>query len=271
MSYKVNLESYSEGDFPLDYPSNILTRGKIVPGKYALIPPLGRTSSSVPGFEECNITIVASPHYGAGFVEYLAEVPSGAKTTRRFGNGEGVESFVFSLSGNGEVEIGGRSELVEERGYAYSPASESIQLENNSGEPWQLLLHKQLYQPLEGYSARTVFGNLDDVEIEPLMGVKEVQEGDLLPVELGFDVNFHNMVYEPGAPVPYAANHLEEHGMFFLSGGGLYLIEGEWIHVKKGDFLWFGPYAIESYINGPEKTEYLISKGPTNRDISLKK
>ena len=63
------------------YPEGLLkTRAVIRPGEYAVIPPEGRVRNVIPGFEGCNMSIIASPKLGASFVQYVGTaLPAAAR------------------------------------------------------------------------------------------------------------------------------------------------------------------------------------------------
>ena len=99
----------------MPYPKGFLeSRAVIKPGIYTLIPPEGRVINSIPGFEGCKLTIIASPKYGASFVQYVGSVESGGKTTTKFVEDPEVETFIFVMDGHGElqVKIGNQTEKL---------------------------------------------------------------------------------------------------------------------------------------------------------------
>ena len=52
----------------MPYPKGFLeSRAVIKAGIYTIIPPEGRVINSIPGFEGCKLTIIASPKHGASF------------------------------------------------------------------------------------------------------------------------------------------------------------------------------------------------------------
>ncbi|MBT5487123.1 MAG: (S)-ureidoglycine aminohydrolase, partial [Deltaproteobacteria bacterium] len=49
----------------MPYPKGFLeSRAVIKPGIFTIIPPEGRVINSIPGFEGCKLTIIASPKHG---------------------------------------------------------------------------------------------------------------------------------------------------------------------------------------------------------------
>ena len=94
----------------MPYPTDILsTRAIVKHGSYAVIPPDGLVNNVVPGIEGCRVSIVASPKMGAGFVQYVIEVPKNAGTTRVFGDQENIETFLYVVSGHGTLGAAGKA------------------------------------------------------------------------------------------------------------------------------------------------------------------
>ena len=48
-------------------------------------------------------------------------------------------------------------------------------------------------------------------------------------------MNMHILKFKLGASHGYIETHVQEHGMYFLSGKGMYRVDDEWIPVKAGD------------------------------------
>lgn len=255
----------------MSYPDgNLTTRAIVEHGKYALIPPQGRVNNNVPGFEDCNISIIASPELGASFAQYVTEVLPGGKTTEIFG-GDGLETFIYTLEGKGKVTIEGQTEELTEGGYAYAPPTSGMEIKNESDDNWRVFMHKQAYEPLEGYSVRPVFGNSNDLEGEIYEDMENVFLKTFLPDEMGFDVNFYILTFETDGSHPFIETHMQEHGLYFLQGQGMYLLDDKWVPVEKEDYIWFGPYTPQAYYcTGRESTSYIYSKN-CNRDVPLKK
>ena len=254
----------------MSYPTDILsTRAVIKHGDYAVIPPMGLVNNVVPGIENCVVSIVASPRMGASFVKYIVQAqPDFGHTSKPFATEEGVESFLYCISGQGEVTVGGQSRQLSEGVYAYAPAGVGISF-SSASDPLKLVLYKQRYVPLEGFDARVVFGNAGEIEYRLYDGMENVLIKDLLPTDLGFDMNFHILSFLPGASHPYIETHVQEHGAYVLSGQGAYYLGGQWRMIKEGDFVWFGPFTTQgAYGVGRQPFTYVYSKD-CNRDVSI--
>lgn len=130
-------------------------------------------------------------------------------------------------------------------------------------------MYKQKYIPLEGHSAQPVFGNVHDLPVKHLDDMENVDLVDLLPTDLGFDMNFHILTFQPGGCHSFIETHVQEHGMYITSGEGVYRLGDDWIPVQREDFLWMGAFCQQCvYASGREPMSYIYSKD-CNRDVEL--
>lgn len=253
----------------MGYPNDLLTSRSIINhGSFALIAPEGLVNNVVPGFENCRISILASPKLGASFVDYIITMNKGGRTTKGFG-GNGIETFVYCIEGEIKVTIKNEEYIIESGGYVYCTPWETMNLENIYSNDSKIFLYKQKYQPLEDYEPWVVVSNIkeqDEVDYDNMANVKII---DFLPKDLAFDMNFHILTFYPGACHPFIETHVQEHGAYLLSGEGLYNLDNTWIPVKKNDYIWFGPYVPQCcYGVGRENLSYIYSKD-CNRDVIL--
>jgi (S)-ureidoglycine aminohydrolase len=254
----------------MGYPKDLLsTRAIIKPGKCVLIPPEGRVKNVIPNLEKCQASILASPDFGAKHAFYVIEVLAGGGTTKDFCE-KGVETFLFCRQGQGVVYVEGQPYQIKEGSYIFAPASQAVGFKNDSSASLKLIFYKQRYRPLEGYEAKLVIGNVNDITETNYDEMENVWIKDLLPAnDLGFDVNFHILSFAPGGCHPFIETHIQEHSMYILQGEGVYLIDDAWVPVKKEDFIWFGPFTPQAYYAaGRERTTYIYSKD-CNRDVAL--
>ena len=253
------------------YPQDILSSRAIIKhGNYALIPPTGLVNNVVPGIENSVVSILASPKLGASFAQYVVEAaPKTGHTSKPFAAEDGIESFLYCLDGTGKASVNGQQVSLSEGVYVYAPAGMGIFFENPSAKPLKLMLYKQRYIPLEGYKAHVVIGNASEMEYRIYDGMENVLIKDLLPTDIGFDMNFHILSFVPGGSHPFIETHVQEHGAYILSGEGAYYLGEEWRMIKKGDFVWFGPFTTQgAYGVGREPFTYVYSKD-CNRDVVL--
>ncbi len=256
----------------MPYPKGFLeSRAIIKPGVYTVIPPEGRVINSIPGFEGCQLTIIASPKHGASFVQYVGTVTPGGKTTALFVDDADVESFLFVMDGEGEldVSVGDQSEKLKAGSYSFAPPENGIEFENTSSSPVRILLYKQRYVPLNDLKPWIVFSNINEVPENIYDEMENVFLRDLLPNDLAFDMNMHTLKFNPDACHSFVETHVQEHGAYMLGGQGMYLLGEDWLQVKKEDFIWFGPFTQQgAYTTGREPFWYIYSKD-MNRDAEI--
>lgn len=256
----------------MPYPKGFLeSRAIVKPGLYTVIPPEGRVINSIPGFEGCKLTIIASPKHGASFVQYVGTVEPGGKTTHPFVDEDGIESFLFVMDGDGSltVTIEEQTETLKPGGYAFAPPKTGISFENTAEKPVRILLYKQRFVPLGDLQPWVVFGDINTIEEVIYDGMENVLLRDLLPNDAAFDMNMHTLSFMPAGCHPFVETHVQEHGAYVLGGQGMYLLGEDWIQLKKEDFIWFGPFTQQgTYATGREPFWYIYSKD-MNRDAAI--
>jgi (S)-ureidoglycine aminohydrolase len=253
----------------MGYPKDLLSSRAIVKhGSFAVLPPEGLVNNTIPGFDDCRISILASPKLGASFVHYLVTMGKGGKNLQGFG-GPGIESFAFCIDGQVRGSVGEQTFILAAGGYAYCPPGEKMRLENLADGEAKIVLYKQKYEELAGHHPWLVVGNVNDIPERIYDEMQNVKIVDLLPTDLAFDMNMHILTFEATGNHPFVETHVQEHGAYLLSGEGLYYLDDRWIPVKRGDYIWFGPYVPQAvYAVGREKLSYIYSKD-CNRDASL--
>ncbi|WP_414048942.1 (S)-ureidoglycine aminohydrolase [Macrococcus animalis] len=247
------------------------SRSIIKKDNFALITPDGLVNNVVPGFEDCDITILGSPRLGARFVDYLITVKNNGGNKQGFA-GEGIQSFVYVVYGAIKANIDGKEYKLNEGGYLYVPPHLKLTFENNNGgEDSRLFLYKKRYQEADNVGKpEIIHGNVNELKQEAYEGMDEVLIQDLLPKSLEFDMNIHILSFKPGASHGYIETHVQEHGAYILSGRGMYNLDNNWMPVDKGDYIFMGAYSPQAtYAVGlDEPFSYIYSKD-ANRDIEL--
>jgi (S)-ureidoglycine aminohydrolase len=254
----------------MGYPNDLLSSRSIIKhGKYALIAPEGLVNNVIPGFENCIISILGSPKLGASFVDYIVTMQKDGKNSDGFGGQEDVETFVYVIEGKIKAAAGEQEFVLEESGYLYCPPGTKMYLENNWGGDSRLFLYKQKYRPLEGRKPWVYSNHTNKIEYRIYDGMHNVNIKDLLPTDIDFDMNFHILSFDPAACHPFIETHVQEHGAYLLSGEGMYNLDNQWVPVKKGDYIFMGPYVHQAaYAVGKENLTYVYSKD-CNRDAAL--
>lgn len=251
------------------YPQDLLmSRAIIKRGNYALITPDGLVKNIIPGFENCDVTILSTPKLGATFVDYFVTLHQGGGNTQGFG-APGVETFLYVIDGAIKANAGEDSYALTRGGYLYCPPGEKMTFTNTHNGPSQLFLYKRRYSAVEGRAPWRVSGNVNQLERIHYEGMSNVILQDFLPKEIDFDMNMHILSFEPGASHGYIETHVQEHGAYILSGQGVYNLDNEWIPVKKGDYIFMGAYSLQAgYGVGGETFSYIYSKD-CHRDVEI--
>ena len=247
------------------------TRSVIKGGNYAVIEPDGLVKNTIPGFDNCAVTILASPKLGASFVDYLVTAEPGGGNKAGFG-AKGEEVFFYVFEGTVKVWNGEKEAELTEGGYIFCPEGTQLHFENTGSTAAKCFLYKRLYDRIEGHEAYTVIGNINEVEWVHYEGMEDVLVKDFLPAasDMGFDMNFHILAFKPGACHGYIETHVQEHGAYVYEGEGMYRLDDEWIPVKKGDYLFMGAYCPQAAygIGRHDLFAYIYSKD-CNRDVRL--
>lgn len=262
MSYLNNQTGYRE--------DLLSTRSIIKRENFCLIEPDGLVKNRIPGYCCCDVTILGSPSMGASFADYLVTVHGGGSNEAL--GGEGVETFLYVMEGTLDVKNQDAEGTLSKGGYLFSPAGKNISFVNNSKENTRLYVYRRRYEALKGYEPYTVMGNAEEREWISYEGMENCHIKDLLPSgeELGFDMNIHILKFTPGASHGYIETHIQEHGIYFLSGKGMYRADDQWIPVKKGDYLFLDAYCPQACygVGRDEDFVYIYSKD-CNREVLL--
>jgi len=247
----------------------LINRSVVKKNNYALIEPDGLVKNTLPGFENCDITILGSPKLGASFVDYLVTVLADGKNTQGFGD-EGVETLFYLLDGTLEMKADGKTYTMNKGGFIYCPPGTRLFFQNESQAPAKAFMYKRIYNRIEGHEPYVVTGNTESMEWTAYEGMADVLVKDFLPKDLAFDCNFHILSFKPGASHGYVETHVQEHGAYCLSGQGMYNLDNDWIPVQKGDYIFMSAYCLQACyaVGRDEEFAYVYSKD-CNRDVTL--
>jgi len=253
----------------MGYPKGILSSRSIIKkNNYSLIEPGGRVKNIVPGFDNCEMTILGSPKLGAGFVDYIVKMNPAGSNLKGFGGG-GTESFVYCIEGAVEASADEGVFELTDGGYLYCPPERKMYLKNAGAAACKLFLYKKKYVPLDDLKPWIICGNVNDIEFRDYEDMTNVHIKDLLPADQAFDMNMHILSFDPGGCHPMVETHYQEHGAYILSGEGVYNLDNEWIPVQKEDYLYMSAYSPQAaYGAGREPFSYIYSKD-CNRDAEL--
>lgn len=221
---------------------------------YALISPDSYVPSVLPGWTGGTSYIQLSATMGAGLNQWLVDLP---KSATGVGETFGYQLFLYVISG----QIIAQKEKISQGGFAYLPPGTSYQIKGLAKNS-RVLIFRKRYEPFAGFEAPKFFIGLEADCVEtPFLGDPQARLKTLIPDALGADMAVNIFTYDPGATLPFVETHVMEHGMFFLTGGGVYRLGDDWYPVSAGDAIWIAPYCPQWFIAaGPGPARYIYYK-----------
>lgn len=237
------------------------SRTRVCPN-YALMPLEGFPTSRLPGWADAQVKVLASPALGAGFVQYLIELPAGKSGT--FVADPAIETFAFVMNGTGSIG----DKTVGVGSFALLPPLMEFAIKAN--EPMTLMILRKRYERAPGIELfKPVFGNEAKIAKNVWADNPHSLLQTLIPDDVQYDLAMNIFTFDPGHGLPVVETHVMEHGLYFLQGKGMYFLGDRWMEVEADDFIWMGPYCPQSfYATGPTPSRYLYYKN-VNRAIAI--
>lgn len=234
-------------------PESGLTRN-VIKRNHALLTPDGHVASVLPGWTNCTPHVLISASLGAGFLQFLISLEA-----RTAGHGEtgNDEWFLYVVAGKAKVN----GSILAQGSFAYLPPQTGYEI-HGVVKGSQLLIFKKTYEPLPGQKTPGFYiGNEKQIPETPFLGDPHARLKTLIPDSLAQDMAVNIFTYDPGATLPFVETHVMEHGMLFLSGGGVYRLDADWYPVRAGDAIWIAPYCPQWFIAaGPQPARYIYYK-----------
>jgi (S)-ureidoglycine aminohydrolase len=242
-----------------------LTRS-VVKRSHALICPDGYIDSNVPGWTNCKVNVIISKEMGARLCQMLVTMNEDGKL---IGATRESQIFFFVIKGKCGVKVSGEERSLSAWQYMYVPIEKEYQL-NSELEGTQILTFHKEYEKLEGYGVpQVIIGDAAKVPGPEYLGDPALRLQVLLPDDLSFDMAVNIFTYDPGGHLPMVETHIMEHGLLYLQGQGVYMLDQQWYPVKKGDSIWMAPYCQQWFTAmGKEPAVYIYYKN-VNRFPSL--
>jgi (S)-ureidoglycine aminohydrolase len=222
---------------------------------HLLLTPDTFVRTALPGMKACMAVVHAGPAMGANFTQYTAEFESGGEL-----GPTATQRFLYVLEGQLKIEVDGRQNVLDARGYAYLPEGASHRVVATKTS--RAVVIEKHYEPHASFeSPRPIVSNEDAISSEPLDGDASLQVKHLLPDTMNFDFAVNSMVYQLGAALSIVEMHIMEHGLLMLEGGGIYRLGDSWYPVTAGDFIWMAPWCPQWFgAIGKSPAKYLIYK-----------
>jgi (S)-ureidoglycine aminohydrolase len=260
--------------------AELLTDRAIVTEAYTVIPKgvlRDIVTSNLPGFTNTRSWILARPidGFATTFSQLIVEIGPGGGAERPEQE-TGVEGVVFVTSGELELtlsrSLGSDPHVLGAGGYAYLAAGADWSLANRGAVPVSFHWIRKAYEPVDGIAPPASFVTSDAV-VEPreMPGTNGAWATSRFvdPDDLAHDMHVNIVTFQPGGSIPFAETHVMEHGLFVLEGKGVYRLNGDWVEVEAGDFMWLRAFCPQAcYAGGPGPFRYLLYKD-VNRQVRL--
>ena len=230
---------------------------------YALMPLEGFPVSRLPTWPDAAVKVLAAPALGAGFVQYLVDLPAGR--TGGFPTDPQLETFYYILSGSGQL-VAPIKRPITTGSFGLIPPGAPIGI--SATDAMSLIILRKRYEPAAGIELfKPILGNEADVPKQIWADNPHSRLQTLIPDDITFDFAMNIFTFDPGYGLPIVETHVMEHGLYFMQGKGMYFLGSKWMEVTASDFIWMGPFCPQSfYATGPTPSRYLYYKN-VNREI----
>jgi (S)-ureidoglycine aminohydrolase len=234
-----------------------LTRS-VVKQNHAVVSPDGYINSTVPGWTACTVNVIISEAMGAGLCQTLVTFGNGGELK---GYTKASQIFFYFVEGSCSAAVSGETKDLKKGQFVYVPVGKDYHFNNPQPGTQVLTFHKD-YEHLEGYHVPDVFfGDAASVPAPEYLGDPALRLQVLLPDDLAFDMAVNIFTYDPGGHLPMVETHIMEHGLLYLQGQGVYMLDHQWYPVKKGDSIWMAPYCQQWFTAmGKEPAVYIYYK-----------
>lgn len=211
----------------------------VVARNHAILTPDGYSNSNVPGWTGCTVNVLVSERMGAGFGQMLITARENGQVTGRTAT---AQIFFYVVRGECQVAVGGTVRLLKTGQFVYVPVEQEYLFDRFDAGTQLLTFHK-VYEPLAGHLAPEVlFGEKDDHAARGHHHDESLRLQQLLPHKPAFDMAINIFTYEPGAYLPQVETHHMEHGLLYLQGQAICMLNQRYYPVQQGDALWIAPY-----------------------------
>lgn len=257
--------------------SALLTGRAVFTEAYAVIPHgvlRDITVSYLPGWRDTRVWVLARPM--SGFAETFAQLklviaPGGG--SERPEPDPAAEGVLFVLSGVVCLTLDGTTHRLGPDGYAYLPPGALWHLSvPATGAEARAIWVRRRWQAADGLAPPPpVIADAASMAPFPMPkgheGWTTIRFVD--PADLRHDMHVNIVTLEPGRTIPFEETHVMEHGIYVLSGKGVYHLNRDWVECEPGDFLWLRAFCPQTcYAGGPEPFRYLLYKD-VNRHMPL--
>lgn len=256
--------------------TEVMTDRAIFTTAYAVIPRGVQTdivTSLFPGWDGARGWILARPL--TGFAETFAQTimelqPGGGSDAPE--PDEGAETAIFVTEGRIAVSLDGADHDLGPGGFAYLPPGADWRLRNHGAAHAVFHWFRKAYEPAPGLAAPAPIFTSDAATPPTAMPGTDAWATTRFmdPADLSHDMHITVVTFQPGGSIPFAETHVMEHGLYVLEGKGVYRLNGDWVEVEAGDFMWLRAFCPQACIAaGPGPFRYLLYKD-VNRHPKLR-
>lgn len=234
-----------------------LTRS-VVKSNHAVISPDGYINSNIPGWTDCTANVIINEQMGAHLCQTFITLNAAG---RLVGHNQASQIFFYVVKGACDATVDGTTKKLAQGQFVYVPILKDYLFKNAEVGTEILTFHKT-YERLAGYEVPAVyFGDAADVPGPEYLGDPALRLQVLLPNELQFDMAVNIFTYDSGGHLPMVETHIMEHGLMYLQGQGIYMLDHQWYPIKKGDSIWMAPYCQQWFTAmGKEPAVYIYYK-----------
>ena len=248
--------------------TQLLSDRAIFTEAYAIIPKRVLTDiviSYLPFWEGMRMWVIARPMTGFSetFSQYIVEVsPNGGSNKPELD--DAAESVLFVVAGEMHLVIEGKEHTLAEGGYAFLPPACKWTIKNKGKTNLKFHWIRKAYQFVDGIAPPEAFvTNDNEVEAIAMPNTNDVWKTTRFTEQsdMRHDMHVNIVTFQPGGVIPFDETHVMEHGLYVLEGKAVYHLNGEWVEVEAGDFMWLRAFCPQScYAGGPGPFRYLLYK-----------
>jgi (S)-ureidoglycine aminohydrolase len=230
-------------------------------------------TSMLPFWDATRLWVLARPMTGFSetFSHYVMEVGSGGGSTRP-DDDPLAQHVLFVVDGQITLHDGNKTSELTAGGYAYLPAGSKWTLHNSGKANACFHWIRKRYHPVDGIPLPEAFITSDQATTPtPMPDTNGVWATSrfVAPDDLRHDMHVNIVTFQPGGVIPFAETHVMEHGLYVLQGKGVYYLNGDWVEVEAGDYMWLRAFCPQAcYAAGDEPFRYLLYKD-VNRHMPL--
>ena len=222
-------------------------------------------TSAYPQWHATDVWVLARPLSGFAetFSQSVLHVAPGGGSERPEPD-PNAQGAYFVLSGSLTFAIAGHVQTIAAGGFVWVAPGEQYTVVNNTTDPAYCQWIRKRYEAADGIAVPASFTTSDqDTRPNSMAGANDqwLTSRFMDPADMGHDMHITIVTLEPGASIPFAETHVMEHGLYVLQGRGVYYLNGDWVEVEAGDFMWLRAFCPQAcYAGGSEPFRYLLYK-----------